>query len=399
MLNESSYYSYVLNLLVLITAYVGIGIGVKAFFYIDLNVSAIWDIEHYLWIKENGYKGFRVVFFPLFPWLWRLTSLSLTGISVLNILLVLFSSSYFAYKAHIPKPTFLLLISIFSSLFYAVPYSESIFFTCLVFSALAIHLLNKKFTIGFLIAAIARPASTILVPATFLMICISWIRGNQSQVISLAKYVLITSGMGIILIMILNQINTGNPISFYLNQKLWASELAMPSLPLRSWGSGLAIRLDFLALSTILCFVFFYIREKAYKKSDLLLEFSIAYILWFFLVTLAFRGGSLHSFNRFIFCSPFFLYLGYKIFYSIKIDWKSILILYISLTCMSFLAESYVHIRTFLWFQIPILYLLVYIYLISKSAKFNPINILFLILNGFILNFLLMEFYSGNWIA
>ena len=56
----------------------------------------------------------------------------------------------------------------------------------------------------------------------------------------IAKYLILSSGIGIILIMILNQINTGNPISFYLNQKIWASELAIPTLPLRSWGSGLA---------------------------------------------------------------------------------------------------------------------------------------------------------------
>ena len=26
-----------------------------------------WDAEHYSWIKDNGYEGFRVAFFPLFP--------------------------------------------------------------------------------------------------------------------------------------------------------------------------------------------------------------------------------------------------------------------------------------------------------------------------------------------
>ncbi len=396
---ENSYLSYFTYLCALILGYVTIGILVKYLLYSDISISPIWDIEHYLWIKDNGYKGFRVVFFPLFPWLWRFTNLSLFGISIFNLILFLTSSSYFAFRFNIPKATFLLLISIFSSLFYVVPYSESVFFTTLVFSSLAIEYYDKRYSLGFLFASISRPASTILIPASVFMYLLNIIRGNDKNIALIAKYLILSSGIGIILIMILNQINTGNPISFYLNQKIWASELAIPTLPLRSWGSGLAIRLDFFALSTVLCFVFFYFKNKAFKSQDALLDFCLGYVLWFLLITLAFRGGSLHSFNRFIFCTPFYIYLGYKLLLNNSINLKTALIIYLSLTCLSFLANSYVHIRTFLWFQIPIIYLITYIYCIGKSKHFNGFNIFFLVINGVILNILLMEFYSGNWIA
>lgn len=52
------------------------------FFRELLNIDNFlnWDAEHYNWIKDNGYEGFRIAFFPLFPLLWKLLHVDTFGI-------------------------------------------------------------------------------------------------------------------------------------------------------------------------------------------------------------------------------------------------------------------------------------------------------------------------------
>src|SRR6266581_636352 len=57
-----------------------------------------WDANWYCRIKETGYYYIEgqqgtMAFFPLFPFVWKLTMLNATGISLLNLLI--FSVSFF----------------------------------------------------------------------------------------------------------------------------------------------------------------------------------------------------------------------------------------------------------------------------------------------------------------
>src|SRR5579872_300456 len=87
-----------------------------------------WDAEHYYWIKNNGYEGFRVAFFPLFPMLWKVTSLSIYGVVLFNALLFLLSFYFLARLFSLPPLHILLYLSIPSFFFFYLPYSESVFF-------------------------------------------------------------------------------------------------------------------------------------------------------------------------------------------------------------------------------------------------------------------------------
>ena len=397
--DRSTFFSYLLYSSLLFLGYFILGIIVKLNLYPTLKFENIWDIEHYFWIKENGYNGFRVVFFPLFPLIWKVTNFSLLGISIFNGSMFLIGVSYFSSVIKPPITSFLLLISIFSSLFYFMPYSESVFYVSIVFSCLALYLNKKAYSLGFFTASLTRPASTILVPAILLLALRENVISKNRNSNSIFIRLIIATVIGLIIIMIANYITTSNPFSFYINQKIWDSELGIPNLPFTSWGPWLAMKLDFIALSTVLYFLFLFFREKHYLKSDLLLEFSLLYFTGFLILTLAFRGGSLHSFNRFLFCTPMFLYCGYRLFTKPKGKVLHAFQLYLFLTILSFTAGSYLHIQTFLYFQITIIYFTGFVECIRRSEKFKPFHVLFLLGNGIIIAYLFLEFYSGTWIG
>jgi hypothetical protein len=60
---------------------------------IDSSHFIIWDASYYYQIKSNGYQGFYVAFFPLFPMIWKGLSLGITGIAFFNA--ILFISSFY----------------------------------------------------------------------------------------------------------------------------------------------------------------------------------------------------------------------------------------------------------------------------------------------------------------
>ena len=102
-----------------------------------------WDAAHYFTIKNEGYQGFLVAFFPLFPLVWKLTHLNVFGIVILNALLY-FSSVYFLVsKMKLTSLELVLYLSVPSAVFYYLPYSESLFF--LSSTLLILGVKNEKF--------------------------------------------------------------------------------------------------------------------------------------------------------------------------------------------------------------------------------------------------------------
>lgn len=362
-----------------------------------------WDAEHYYFIKNNGYEGFRVAFFPFFPMLWRFSTLGVYGILFLNTSVYLIAF-YFLIKSMILKNyETILYLSIPSSIFYFLPYSEAIFFACAVLLLIGI---KKEKTIlmlvGLLLCTIARPSFTILIPALIIMEYF----GNKSKKLVLRNSLLyiLTTIIGIGLVGLIQYNETGEWFQFFAVQKGWGNYLQVPHFPLRSWGGNMIVRLDGVCLlfgltSGILLILYFF-KSRIFDSLKLPKEvlLSLAFITGITASVLLFRSGSLFSLNRFVFASPFIIVV---VNYYVKCDFSftvkqlTFALLILIFYWLSF--ASYVHIQAFLKFFAVSLYVLLFLGLKSNNRLINKfsaicfitVNFIFLLI--FYLHFLLTE--------
>ena len=134
-----------------------------------------WDAGIYKSIKNAGYffnietsKG-NTGFYPLFPYLWKLFSLTPIGIAIFNLLIFLISFQLLIKAYKIPVDTTLLYLSIPSIIFFFLPYAESLFF---LFSTLLLIGWKKKdyrlLIVACSLASITRPSILYFIPCRHL---------------------------------------------------------------------------------------------------------------------------------------------------------------------------------------------------------------------------------------
>jgi len=364
------------------------------------------DAEHYNYIKENGYKGFRVAFFPLFPLLWRAMSVGIYGIVLTNSLIFLFSFYLLIRNLKISSiKEILLYLSIPSFIFFYLPYTESLFFLSSVI--LLIGLANKKdifVYLGLFFAILSRPAFTVFIPA--LIIAELLYENNRKVFVRISLYLLITL-IGVLLVSIVQYIDTGEWFKFFSAQKAWGNELRLPKLPLTSWAGGFIVRLDGFAFLigsiagvylTAVIFKLKWIREKVVPKE---VVFSLAYLGGITLSVLLFRGGSLFSLNRFVFATPFIIVvMNYWINKGLLFNSKQLLLIFWLIFFFWFLFGSYVHIQQILKFMLLSLYVVLLFAIKSDNQIIKKLSFLLLIVLN--LSFQIIIYYrflNGEWVG
>src|SRR5688572_26117746 len=120
--------------------------------------------RHY--INEEGYYGYvRGAFFPLFPYTWKLLHLNHIGISLLNYFLfalavMLLVNNFLKAADNIKLLTFLLFISLPSTVVFSIPYTEAFFIITASLMFMGITKNNYKlYFIAALLLAMVRPAT------------------------------------------------------------------------------------------------------------------------------------------------------------------------------------------------------------------------------------------------
>jgi len=366
-----------------------------------------WDAQHYYWIRNNGYEGFHVAFFPLFPFTWKGLSLGIHGIAIFNGATFLAAFYFLVKELKSSLPETVLYLSIPSFLFFFLPYSEAVFFagSTLLLLGMKKHLLPVTLT-GLIMATLARPAFTVLVPALILAELLGG-KADRKMLARLGTYVLVAIA-GTFLVILVQYLYTGSWFGFLGAQKNWGNELQWPTLPLTSWAGGLIVRLDAAALIIgvaagvflLLLTVNSKLRENYPVPKEVLL--SLGYLAGITLSVLAFRGGSLFSLNRFVLATPFLIVaVNHFVHFDIKFRDRHILIA--SLVILAFftlLFHPYVHIQTFLFFIFLTFYMTLILSIKSDKSIFSKVSLFILTgLNFFFQVFFFTRFLLGGWVG
>ncbi|NVO02739.1 MAG: hypothetical protein HXX09_08520 [Bacteroidetes bacterium] len=384
-------------------------IGFQKFYYTDLLNSTNflnWDAEHYFWIKNNGYQGFRIAFFPFFPFLWKGLSFGIFGIVIFNASLYIASFYFLIRKLKAKAFEVILYLSIPSSIFFYLPYTESVFFassTILLFG-----LINKKTILvflGLLLCSISRPAFMVFIPALIIAELLSE-KLNLKLFFRLGFYFL-SAILGILIVGIIQHHYTGNWFEFFSVQSGWGNKLQIPKFPLSSWAGGLIVRLDGAALlfGTAAGIILILKIFKAKFLKDILMPkeviFSFCYLAGMALSVFIFRGGSLFSLNRFLFATPFIIVAANYFFkQNFSINKKNLGLIFFLFLLFWLSFGSYGHLRTFLLFLALSIYLFLFVGTKTNNQLLNKISLILLILVNFIFQILFfIRFMNGGWVG
>lgn len=376
-------------------------IGVQ-FFSLSEEALMQYDALHYLTVRNEGYHGIEVAFFPLFPFVWKALTVSPLGISIINAG-IYFTSVYFLFR-HFKFTNREKILALLTPglVFFMVPYTEAFFFGTT--SILLIGISKKDLrliTVGLFLSVICRPSFTVLLPALILIELFSQVPTGKWKRISI--YCIVTV-VGSFFVAWIQYVYTGKWFEYFSVQTVWDNHLSIPTLPLRSWGYEAVIMLDGVALlvgaiSGIVLLISI-MKRKTAELSDVL-KLSLAYLGGMSLIVLLFRGGSLFSLNRFIFCCPFFfIVVGAFFRREIRVKTKMILVVFFLLLCYWLLFGSYVHIQTFLRYGALSMALL--LVLLIKHPHHSVRNSAFCILYFgllFVQLFFIYKYLTGNWVG
>lgn len=302
----------------------------KPFVEIKNDSYSVWDGDHYKRIKDYLYKDkdskYSFAFFPLFPVIWRLTTLSSFGITLFNYALFCLGMILFIkmFKDKIPKWVFFLTLCIPMLVVYLIPYTEALFF--LTISIGLYGIIKQKYWIyfiGFMLASMTRSSASIFIIA---FICTE-ILVNSSN-FSFKKFIIEISKrlmpivLGVFFVMLYQKIQGADSWFTFINaQKLWGKEFSLPKIPFSDWSEeGRSITFPFVyifLIPMIIILIRDFIKRIKHKENTPNVYLYVKYLSMFYivgniLVAILTQKGSLNSLARYILCNPFFVFLLFQ---------------------------------------------------------------------------------------
>ena len=293
-----------------------------------------WDGEHYYAIKEKGYSAdedWRFAFFPLFSYIWKVSTLSPSNVIFLNFFLLAVGLLLLAYLFKQKWENILLILSLPMFAVFLIPYTEATFF--LMFSTAILGYMKDKYWLYFaamVLASLSRNTILLVFPAILCAEMLFFIKernirqslfrlcmGCLPVLVGTALMSLIQYGYG-----------SGSVFKFIEVQKYWGfSKLVLPDLTnLRDWSDEsfavnvpTMIMIGIPLIAYLLCITLKQL--NILKKNTAHFSFSsdkktdyLNFVLLFccfsaFCSVLLFRQGSLHGLSRFVLCSPYFVIL------------------------------------------------------------------------------------------
>ncbi|MCU0441419.1 MAG: hypothetical protein MUE96_03400 [Bacteroidia bacterium] len=307
------------------------------------NAFCGWDCGWYQSIKESGYvfnpnAESNPAFFPLFPYVWRLLDLGVVGISLVNLGFFLLSMLLLLYQLKLSTPLLLSFFCFGLVTFFMVPYSESLFFLGSSLFIVGFHKQSHLLIwVGFLIAVLARSAAILFVAASIILFVYSVVH-KRGQWVNLLMSALAATVVATVSVFYIQYLQTGNFFAFFDAQAFWDHHLRFPSFPFTSWhwpthiSDSSALIIGFFCMLACMQLCLSMLTSVQLSKwqivvlaADLKLFelFSLFYLAGTTATILLFQGGNLHSLNRYVFSTPFFLVLLNLIYTNaFRLNWK-----------------------------------------------------------------------------
>jgi hypothetical protein len=372
----------------------------------DLSQVLRFDALHYQWIAEHGYEGFRQAFFPLFPLIWRAIQMNIGSVVLLNGCIYVLVVYTLARNLRCDLRTVLVWCTLPNVVFFFVPYTESTFAIGATVLLLGTKQ-NKSWWVGLgiLICTLARPAFTVLLPSALV---VAWLVTKEPRLLlARVRPVLLGALLGLSAVLVIQYKDTHEWFGFFASQAGWGNHFVPPSLPLRSWGGLPVVMLD----ATALLFSFgclFSIGHAFFRRlqghpSETSAEtlLSRCYVAAIGVLILFIHNGEIYSLNRFVFATPFFLFIAYRSL-SEPFRWQSMKFVFGFgiLTLYFLLFASFVHIQTFLSYFALSLFLSIAAHIASDRPRYQRPAVALYLIGAFCIQlYFTLRFLDGGWLA
>lgn len=287
-----------------------------------------WDAFWYTSIKTNGYyyhwyEPSNSAFFPLFPYLWKFLFLSNVGIALFNFVLLLLSLGLLYFNFDLNSRQLFIYLSIPSSIFFFLPFSESLFFLFGTIMLTGFHKNNLKLILmGLFFTSLTRATAMFFVPAIILMEFMNSEKLFDKKMLKNIALYSLTAIAGLLAVVLFQYAQTGEWFAFAKQQvKYWQHHFSLPGFPLISLGGKRILWIDLTAflfsVTALVVAVVFALKKFLKKKSDINKQkafwFSTGYLLMTVLYGLFFNPKQLdmqttiEGTNRYVLASVFFL--------------------------------------------------------------------------------------------
>jgi len=292
-----------------------------------------WDVGFYDNIRSSGYdaNSDNTGFFILFPLLWKLSHLSVWGITFLNIV---FFAAGFALLMKTLKTAdvsfWLLCLTIPSMYFAFLPYTEALFF---LLGSAAMYAIKKEkhqlLWIALFLIALVRATTMLMLPGLMVMALLSADRSQWKRSLWLFAYrYALPSLLGLSVFIIWQYLETGIWFAYFKKQAShWGHTFSIPEFPFSNiengnwryhWLSALALLLCLIAFIWLVRQGILWLRHKTEQDPNLV--FSAGYLTMVLIFILFFNPKyialtNVMGANRYTLATPFVIYFLHYLYH------------------------------------------------------------------------------------
>jgi hypothetical protein len=371
-----------------------------------------WDAGWYREIATEGYKlrdgQSSTAFYPLFPWIWKLSHLDAWGISVLNVAFFSCAFALFCKIYKISDNDKFIWVSIPALAFVFVPYTEALFMLSGMILVWGVYH-KQRYVVwaGILLLSLCRPVSMILFPGLLIMEVISQERNKILN--SIGSFFLnygIVLILGFSLFVWIQYYQTGELFSFFKQQENWGHTMHLPGFPLDCitgpktiWINAIALFIGFISLIKLVAIGVDWLKGRVSTLSPVLI-LSYLYLTANLFIILLFNPTwsgphttSVHDAYRYALASPFFWIFLYHYQYERKYVLKDYIVMFFLSNIFWFLFASYNHIMTFIYFNCCTA--IIMLYMANADKKYTLPPLIIAVLNVYV-QVWIFQFFISN---